>query len=207
MLRLVSVAADSIVSDPFASDAVRAIALYAMIVGPLQAWIPIWSGVVLYKAASGLQEATATGNKLAFEASLSHKRFFKGLIATMAVFFIMIFIVIPSLLRSRGSAPESAAVANVRTINTAEVTYLSSAGRYGTAVELIKAGLVDSRFLKPVGGYAFDVFVLNHDYLVTTRRVLESTGRFEFYSSSDGIIRYSTNPAVAREGQAGIPVQ
>src|SRR5437660_10889954 len=50
------------------------------------------------------------------------------LLIVVAIILIIATIAIPSLLRSRQAANESAAVASVRTINTAEVTYLSSAG-------------------------------------------------------------------------------
>src|SRR5262245_11163751 len=54
------------------------------------------------------------------------------LLIVVAIILIIATIAIPSLLRSRQAANESAAVANLRTINTAEVTYLSSsAGKFG----------------------------------------------------------------------------
>ena len=54
------------------------------------------------------------------------------LLIVVAIILIIATIAIPSLLRSRQAANESAAVANLRTINTAEVTYLSSSGgNYG----------------------------------------------------------------------------
>src|SRR6185503_4659346 len=53
-------------------------------------------------------------------------------VAAIPVVLIIATIAIPSLLRARQAANESAAVANLRTINTAEVTYKSSAGgKYG----------------------------------------------------------------------------
>ena len=51
------------------------------------------------------------------------------LLIVVAIILIIATIAIPSLLRSRQAANESASVANVRTVNTAEVTYLSSAGQ------------------------------------------------------------------------------
>ena len=62
------------------------------------------------------------------------------------------------LLRSRQAAQESSAVSNIRTINTAEVTYLSSnGGNYGTIPDLVGAGLLDNRFNSSVSGYTFTV--------------------------------------------------
>src|SRR5262250_2835761 len=80
------------------------------------------------------------------------------LLIVVAIILIIATIAIPSLLRSRQAANESATVANVRTINTAEVTYLSSAGgNYGAITDLITAGLIDTRFSTPVSGYSFTI--------------------------------------------------
>src|SRR5262245_46878102 len=48
------------------------------------------------------------------------------LLIVVAIILIIATIAIPSLLRSRQAAQESSAVAQLRTINTAQVTYLSS---------------------------------------------------------------------------------
>src|SRR6266480_3377774 len=69
------------------------------------------------------------------------------LLIVVAIILIIATIAIPSLLRSRQAANESAAVAQVRTITTAEVTYLSSSGgSYGTIAQLVSAGLLASGF-------------------------------------------------------------
>src|ERR1044072_7735663 len=87
------------------------------------------------------------------------------LLIVVAIILIIATIAIPSLLRSRQAANESAAVANIITINTAEVTYLSSAGgNYGSIPELITAGLLDSRFTNAVSGYNFTVTATGSDY-------------------------------------------
>src|SRR5262249_20878582 len=81
------------------------------------------------------------------------------LLIVVAIILIIATIAIASLLRSRQAANESAAVSNLRTINTAEVTYLSSAGgSYGSLPELVTAGLLDTRFnTGVVSGYSFAV--------------------------------------------------
>src|SRR5438876_12022761 len=74
----------------------------------------------------------------------------------ISIILIIATIAIPSLLRSRQAAQESSAVAQLRTVNTAEVTYLSSnQGSYGDIPSLITAGLLDGRFATSVSGYAF----------------------------------------------------
>ena len=55
------------------------------------------------------------------------------LLIVVAIILIIATIAIPSLLRSRQAANETGAVANLRTVNTAQITYLSGAGGdYGT---------------------------------------------------------------------------
>src|SRR5438132_11212701 len=90
------------------------------------------------------------------------------LLIVVAIILIIATIAIPSLLRSRQAANETSAVANLRTINTAEVTYLSSAsGNFGTVTDLITAGLIDSRFNGTVSGYSFTVSASVQVYIST----------------------------------------
>src|SRR5215204_3595215 len=80
------------------------------------------------------------------------------LLIVVAIILIIATIAIPSLLRSRQAANESAAVANLRTINTAEVTYLSSSGgTYGKMLDLIAARLLDDTFTGTKAGYNYDL--------------------------------------------------
>src|ERR1041384_3722610 len=81
------------------------------------------------------------------------------LLIVVAIILIIATIAIPSLLRSRQAANESAAVANMRNLNTAEVTYSSaSGGYYGSVNSLITAGLVDERYSTTMAGY---IYVIN----------------------------------------------
>src|SRR5437764_15042310 len=90
------------------------------------------------------------------------------LLIVVAIILIIATIAIPSLLRSRQSANESAAVASVRTITTAEVTYLSSSGgNYGTLPQLIGAGLLDSGFTGTKSGYSYGINPTGLDYTIT----------------------------------------
>ena len=66
------------------------------------------------------------------------------LLIVVAIILIIATIAIPSLLRSRQAANETAAVANLRSLNTAQVTYASSNGGYGSLTDLATAGLMDS---------------------------------------------------------------
>src|SRR5438552_2299566 len=117
------------------------------------------------------------------------------LLIVVAIILIIATIAIPSLLRSRQSAQESSAVAQIRTMNTAEVTYIASnSGAYGSIPELITQGLLDGRFTGSISGYNYTVTVTTGDYTASAVAVSTNAGRFDFYSKPDYVIRYSTDP-------------
>ena len=135
------------------------------------------------------------------------------LLIVVAIILIIATIAIPSLLRSRQAAQESSAVAQIRTINTAEVTYLSSnGGNYGSIPELITAGLLDGRFATSVSGYTFGVQASGSDYTATATPTSTNAGRFGYFSVPDAVVRYQTqtsttcNPCFS-PGQSCAPVQ
>src|SRR5262249_1366705 len=114
------------------------------------------------------------------------------LLIVVAIILIIATIAIPSLLRSRQAANESAAVATVRTITTAEITYLSSAqGNYGSLTQLIGAGLLDSGFNGTKSGYNYGVLTTGLDYTITAYPASTNNGRYGYYSIPDGVVRYS----------------
>jgi prepilin-type N-terminal cleavage/methylation domain-containing protein len=115
------------------------------------------------------------------------------LLIVVAIILIIATIAIPSLLRSRQAAQESSAVAQVRTINTAEVTYLSSnQGSYGDVVSLVSQGFLDNRFTGAVSGYNYTVSASGSNYTVTAMPTSANAGRFGYFSLPDAVIRYST---------------
>src|SRR5262244_931379 len=79
------------------------------------------------------------------------------LLIVVAIILIIATIAIPSLLRSRQAANESAAVAELRTINTAQ-------GNYGNITQLVSMGLLDSRFNGTLSGYNFSITSTGADY-------------------------------------------
>jgi len=62
------------------------------------------------------------------------------LLIVVAIILIIAAIAIPNLLRARMAANESSAVASVRTVNTAEVTYNSTYPTVGFAPNLLSLG-------------------------------------------------------------------
>ena len=130
------------------------------------------------------------------------------LLIVVAIILIIATIAIPSLLRSRQAANESASVANLRTINTAQVTYLSSSGgSYGTVAQLVSAGLLDAGFQSTKGGYNYSVTTNGTDYTIGASPASTNNGRFGYYSVPDGVVRYSTTTTLAPTGQSGNAVQ
>ena len=130
------------------------------------------------------------------------------LLIVVAIILIIATIAIPSLLRSRQAANESAAVASVRTITTAEVTYLSSSGGfYGDISQLISAGLLDTAFNGTRGGYQYSISNSGMDYTIWAAPASTNNGRYAYYSVPDGVVRYSTQATLAPTGQPGNPVQ
>src|SRR5262245_60073333 len=126
------------------------------------------------------------------------------LLIVVAIILIIATIAIPSLLRSRQAANESAAVAELRTINTAQITYLSSAaGNYGDVPMLVNAGLLDSRFNGTLRRYTFAVATYTGGYTATADPV-GTNGRYGYCTTADAVIRYSTT--LSPSGQGGAPV-
>jgi competence protein ComGC len=134
-------------------------------------------------------------------------------IATLPLILIIATIAIPSLLRARQVAQESSAVAQLRTINSAEVTYLAEhRGEYGSISQLVREGLLDERFAGPVAGYRFSVAAAGNEYVATATPVSPNAGRYGFMSTADAVVRFQQFPNAACSpcfppGRAGSPVE
>jgi type IV pilus assembly protein PilA len=131
------------------------------------------------------------------------------LLIVVAIILIIATIASPSLLRSRQAANESAAVASVRTITTAQVTYLSSSGGfYGLNIAaLVTDGLLDDAFNGTRSGYNYSIDSNGTDYTIWASPASPNNGRYAYYSIPDGVVRYSTQAALAPTGKTGAPVQ
>ena len=115
--------------------------------------------------------------------------------------------------RDRTPCPECAAVANLRTINTAEVTYLSSSGgSYGTMADLIAVRFLDDTFADTKGGYNYAIAVDATGYTATALPASPKHGRYGYYTVADAIVRYMDRRSPEctpcfPEGKAGEKVQ
>ena len=132
------------------------------------------------------------------------------LLIVVAIILIIATIAIPSLLRSRQAANEAHAIANLRTLNTAEVQYISGhQGQYGGLPELVTAGLLDDRYTQGSAGYNFDIEIsINFlDYTATAIAQGPNAGRYDYFTRPDYTIRYSTDPTRSPTGFSGEPVR
>jgi type IV pilus assembly protein PilA len=134
------------------------------------------------------------------------------LLIVVAIILIIATIAIPSLLKSRQAANESAAVANLRSMNTAQVAYSSSnSGAYGALTDLQSAGLIDSSFLSASGksGYIYTVQLSANslDYTAAATAQAATMGRYDYYTTPDYVIRYSSISTRAPASLAGEPAR
>ena len=134
------------------------------------------------------------------------------LLIVVAIILIIATIAIPNLLRSRQAANESAAVATLRTINIAEVSYQSSSGgHFGDLAALVSVQLLDSSFgATPARRGGYDYLVSwsassPFDYTAYAEPASANTGRYGYYSIPDATVRFSTNTATSN-GKPGVAV-
>jgi type IV pilus assembly protein PilA len=137
------------------------------------------------------------------------------LLIVVAIILIIAAIAIPNLLRSKMAANESSAVGSMRTINTAEVSYVTAYPNQGFSVDLPSLGgvapclvattaaacLVDNTLALATAaataksGYYFTYASAGappNTYTMTGLPSLAgSTGQRGFYTDQTGVIRYA----------------
>jgi len=74
---------------------------------------------------------------------------------------------------------------------------------------LVTAGLVDSGMLNARSGYNYSVTLAPNglDYTVNATAVSTNMGRYDYYTTPDYVIRYSTDSTRAPANLSGMPVQ
>jgi hypothetical protein len=113
---------------------------------------------------------------------------------------------IGSVNRTAGS--EAAAVATLRTLNTAEVTFLAtSAGKFGSLSQMIEVQLLPPNFTGVVSGYRFGVIHVDEDYVLAAIPDASGLARYAYYTTPDGVVRYTTIDSLTPAGQAGLSVR
>ena len=131
------------------------------------------------------------------------------LLIVVAIILIIATIAIPSFLRARQSANESAAATSIKSINVAQNVFLMTNHVFGSMDALIADGLLDDRFTAALAGYSFQITLSDSDfnYEAAATAVSDTSGRYDYYSTPDYVIRYSTTPSRAPAGLDGDPVQ
>ena len=139
------------------------------------------------------------------------------LLIVVAIILIIAAIAIPNLLRARMASNESSAVASMRTINTAMITYNSSYPTVGFATALTNLGgaanpcvsgaanacLIDSVLSAGVkSGYSFAATSAGGPpatqyYATATPVTPNQTGVRSFCSFEDGVVRVDPTGALA----------
>jgi type IV pilus assembly protein PilA len=136
------------------------------------------------------------------------------LLIVVAIILIIAAIAIPNLLRARIAANEASAVASLRTINTASITYSSNYNGYATALSNLgpsggatptstTADLLDG-VLAPASGasnksgytFVYSAPVAAVGYTVTATPITSNTtGVRNFYTDASGVIRANSAAA------------
>jgi prepilin-type N-terminal cleavage/methylation domain-containing protein len=135
------------------------------------------------------------------------------LLIVVAIILIIAAIAIPNLLRSRIAANQASAVGSLRTLNTAEITYLSTYNVGFTATlsylappagaanpTSTAAGLIDSVLaLGSKSGYSFtyspgasDSTGRINTYSFTAVPITNSTGTNRYFTDQSGVIRQNS---------------
>jgi hypothetical protein len=128
---------------------------------------------------------------------------FAGIFVLIVVAALGIF----AIHRTRQIDNEALAVMNLETLAKAEFVLLNEDGFYGTVDELIRSRFLDSRFASPISGYAYSVVPSQFNFLATASRTSRFNGRYDYFVTGDGIVRYSRNSELAPPGRAGLPVE
>ncbi len=133
------------------------------------------------------------------------------LLIVVAIIGIIAAIAIPNLLASRRAANESSAIASVRTLGTAQATFLSTVGNntaYAVNIAALGgAGLIDATLaLGTKTGYVFTSTgpAGTTAYTSTATASSASTGTRNFFSDESGVIRAETGAAAT---VASTPIQ
>jgi prepilin-type N-terminal cleavage/methylation domain-containing protein len=125
------------------------------------------------------------------------------LMIVVAIIAIIAAIAIPNLLRSRLQSNESAAIGNMRTVNTAETSYHAAKGKYATAWADLTGGtpkFLDGTWTDATvkSGYTFALAGTDTCYTVNGEAVTyQQTGERSFFTDCSGTLRHKTGTGAA----------
>ncbi len=114
-------------------------------------------------------------------------------------------VAVAGVVRSRQARNESEAAAGLQAINAAQNVYVMAHDEFATLQQLIEDGLLEDAFQAAESAYDYSVTLQGDgDYVATAEA---AGGRYDYYSTSDYVVRYSADPDRAPTGRAGQPVR
>ncbi len=123
------------------------------------------------------------------------------LLIVVVVIGILEALAVPNLVQSKKAANEASAIASVRNLMTAEITYASTlgGGNFGSLAELSAENFADEVLGSgQKDGYDFSV-AANESVgfsVIATPTVPGTTGERSFYGDETGVIRYTVDGTV-----------
>ena len=132
------------------------------------------------------------------------------LLIVIAIILIIASIALPKLGEARKAAYEMAAIKALSTINTAQVQYFSTYGRFAQTMQELgpppgggskgpqAAGLIDEKLATGLhSGYSFSMVGTPAGYSVTADPQSESTGTRHFYTDHNNVIRQNVEDSAS----------
>jgi type IV pilus assembly protein PilA len=119
------------------------------------------------------------------------------LLIVVMVIGVLMSIAIPGLLASRRSANETAAVGNLRTIDSAETAYLAQTGRAATFANLRTGNFLDVQWTNGVyrTGFIYSEVAISAtggQYHITAIPSSTGNGRKSYSLIEDHVVRYTS---------------
>jgi prepilin-type N-terminal cleavage/methylation domain-containing protein len=120
------------------------------------------------------------------------------LLIVVVIIGIIAAIAVPNLIASRRAANEAAAIANCRSLHSAQTTHFSVYGAYAATLgRLVLTGYLDDRFGKTLGNNAAKVNGFNYHMIAPTsdftkNTTTQTTNRYIFHAHP--IVSSTTNP-------------
>ena len=127
------------------------------------------------------------------------------LLIVVAIIAIIAAIAVPNLITARKAASESAAIAGLRTLGSAQAAYMSTNGQFATGITaLVSGGYVDSRYNgTSVNGYKYTLGAVSgttegfsgvNGFVASPDGT--GNGRYTYGIGQDMVIRYMTGTPV-----------
>ena len=123
------------------------------------------------------------------------------LLIVVAIILIIAAIAIPNLLRARIAANESGAVGNLRTMNTAEVSYITAYPTTGYSLTLTELG---SGGACPVPPTSAKACLIDDTLAAATAAATAKAGYFYTYAHTNGQADYNNQGTPASINSSGV---